>query len=113
MGWRAWARATCLLALLALVLPVGGSLFNHDTDTRYPLRGKHRTLACTNCHTGLLYRQKTASDCYGCHRQDDKHQGSLGRECASCHTERDWKERAKFNHGKTAFPLLGRHADTE
>lgn len=90
-----------------------GSLFNHDTETRYPLRGKHRLLACTNCHTGPLYRQKTASECYACHRQDDKHQGSLGRECASCHTERDWKERAKFDHGKTAFPLLGRHADAE
>lgn len=87
--------------------------FDHDTDTRYLLRGRHRNAECTSCHTGTLYRQKLGTDCIGCHQADDKHRGSLGRECASCHTERDWKERAKFDHGKTAFPLLGRHVQAD
>lgn len=87
--------------------------FNHDTDTRYILRGGHRQAECGACHTGPLYRQKLATDCIGCHRSDDKHKGSLGRECASCHTERDWKERSRFDHGKTAFALLGKHLQTE
>ncbi|MBX3619242.1 MAG: cytochrome C [Rhizobacter sp.] len=87
--------------------------FDHDTDTRYALRGKHRAAACTDCHTGPLFRQKLATECYACHRKDDKHQGSLGRDCASCHSERDWKERAKFDHGKTRFPLLGKHLQAD
>lgn len=92
-GTKAWKPAT----------------FNHDTDTRYALRGKHRGAACGDCHTGPLQKQKLASDCIGCHRQDDKHRGTLGTQCESCHSERDWKERGRFDHGKTAFALLGKH----
>lgn len=94
-GTKAWKPAT----------------FNHDTETRYALRGKHRTTACDACHTGHLYKVKPATDCIGCHRKDDKHQETLGRDCASCHTEKSWKETAKFDHGRTDFPLLGKHAD--
>jgi len=87
--------------------------FNHDTDTRYPLLGKHHGARCESCHTGPLYQQKLSTTCVDCHRNDDKHKGSLGTVCGSCHTERSWKEPPKFNHGKTAFPLLGRHADVQ
>jgi hypothetical protein len=88
------------------------STFNHDTDTKYTLRGKHRSARCGDCHTAPLYKAKLASDCWSCHQKDDKHKESLGRDCGSCHTERDWKERAKFDHDRTDFPLLGRHAET-
>jgi len=30
------------------------STFNHDTDTKYTLRLKHRNVACKDCHTGPL-----------------------------------------------------------
>lgn len=87
------------------------STFNHDADTTYQLRGKHRSTACTACHAVNPYRVTLAADCISCHKKDDKHKGTLGTDCASCHTERDWKEKARFDHDRTAFPLLGRHAD--
>jgi len=87
--------------------------FNHDTDTKYVLRGKHRSTACTVCHTAHLYRVKLSPDCYACHEKDDKHKETLGKDCGSCHGERNWKESAKFNHDATSFPLLGKHAKTE
>lgn len=96
-GTQSWTRTT----------------FNHDTDTRYALRGRHRQVECTSCHTGALFKQKLAAECVACHKKDDKHQGTLGTQCASCHTERDWKEKARFDHAKSAFPLLGQHAQAE
>ncbi len=87
--------------------------FNHDTDTKYVLRGKHIKTGCTSCHTGHLYKVKLSQECYACHKKDDKHKESLGKNCGSCHTERDWKEKAKFDHDKTDFPLLGKHARVE
>jgi hypothetical protein len=87
------------------------STFNHDTDTRYALRGKHRGPPCTGCHTGNLYKVKLAQECVSCHKKDDKHKGTLGTDCAACHTEADWKGKSRFDHARTAFPLLGKHAD--
>ncbi len=89
------------------------STFNHDTDTKYVLRGKHVKTRCADCHTGHLYKVKTPTDCYSCHKKDDKHKETLGKDCGACHTERDWKEKAKFDHDKTDFPLLGKHADAK
>jgi len=89
------------------------SSFNHDSDTKYALRGKHRNTACTDCHTGPLYRAKLSQECYACHKKDDKHKETLGKDCGSCHTERNWKEPAKFDHNATSFPLLGKHAKTD
>jgi Class III cytochrome C family len=89
------------------------SSFNHDTDTKYALKGKHRSTACVDCHTGHLYRVKLSPECYACHKKDDKHKETLGKDCGSCHTERNWKEMAKFDHDATSFPLLGKHIKTE
>ncbi len=87
-------------------------LFDHDRDTKYPLRGKHRQVKCESCHTGHLYRDKLQTDCIACHRKDDKHLGTLGDSCADCHTERNWKE-TRFDHNKTRFPLRGKHDQIE
>jgi hypothetical protein len=93
------------------------SAFNHDADTKYALRGRHRSTKCADCHTGHLYRDKVGSACIDCHKKDDDgakgHKGSLGRDCAACHVESGWKEKAKFDHDKTRFPLLGKHIDTK
>lgn len=82
--------------------------FDHDANTHYPLRGRHRGIACERCHTGNLYRDKTPTQCIACHRKDDKHEGTLGEACGNCHTERNWKE-TRFDHDKTRFPLRGKH----
>ena len=84
--------------------------FNHDTDTKYALRGKHSATACTKCHTANLYRVKLNQECAVCHQKDDKHKESLGKDCGSCHGERSWREPAKFDHDVSSFPLLGKHA---
>ncbi len=90
------------------------STFNHDTDTKYKLLGKHKDTGCKTCHTGHLYKVKTRTDCYSCHKKDDKHKDTLGRDCASCHNERSWKDEGrKFDHDRTSFPLLGKHVTTE
>ncbi|MDP1693832.1 MAG: cytochrome c3 family protein [Burkholderiaceae bacterium] len=100
-GAKAWKPAT----------------FNHDTETKYALVGKHRSAKCADCHTGHLYKDKIGTTCIDCHRRDDDglkgHKGSLGRDCAACHSERGWKEKGRFDHDKTKFPLLGKHVDTK
>jgi hypothetical protein len=85
------------------------SRFNHDRDTRFVLRGKHRPAECKACHTGTLFKDKTGSACVDCHRKDDKHEGRLGAECQACHVETDWKQTSRFDHDRTTYPLLGQH----
>ena len=91
--------------------------FKHDTDTRYALRGKHRTATCDSCHTGTgsnsLYRDKLGSACADCHRKDDKHEGKLGTACVACHDERGWKETTRFDHNQSRFVLRGAHVRAE
>jgi hypothetical protein len=94
------------------------STFSHDRETKFALNGKHRDTGCRDCHTGPLYKTRTPTDCYSCHKKDDKHKDTLGRDCGSCHTESSWKDKAnpggtKFDHDKSSFPLLGKHAKVE
>lgn len=95
----------------ARIAAVDEKTFDHRL-TDFMLRGGHADLkvACRDCHkTGVKWRE-APSDCYTCHRSDDTHKGALGKDCASCHTERDWKE-TRFDHAKTKFPLTGKHVD--
>lgn len=87
-------------------------VFNHDRDTKYPLRGKHVQAKCTACHTGNIYKDKVPTVCNNCHARDDKHRGQLGKRCESCHNESKWTT-ARFDHGLSRFPLLGKHARVE
>ncbi|MEK7237809.1 MAG: cytochrome C, partial [Nitrospirota bacterium] len=48
-------------------------LFDHDHDTKYPLKGKHRTTRCESCHKGHLYKDPTPVACFACHKKDDTH----------------------------------------
>ena len=84
-------------------------LFEHDRDTTYRLRGYHQRTKCESCHKGSLYRDKTPTDCYSCHKKDDIHHASFGEKCEKCHTEQQWKA-PPFNHDRdTKYPLLGQH----
>jgi hypothetical protein len=84
--------------------------FNHDKDTKFPLRGAHARVKCDTCHTGDLYRDKLGTACVSCHRKDDRHDGQQGARCEQCHGEDNWRRIASFDHDLTRFPLIGRHA---
>ena len=84
--------------------------FDHG-NTGFPLRGRHKKVACDQCHEDEKKAAQGALEgCRACHR--DPHRGRLGEECADCHTEEgfDRTEKARARHNRTGFPLTGRHA---
>jgi len=91
------------------------SIFNHDKETKYLLKGKHRETKCDACHLpekGPIYKTKLENTCIACHKKDDKHKGQLGNKCESCHDEKKWKD-APFDHNKSRFALTGSHGKVE
>jgi hypothetical protein len=88
------------------------TLFDHDRETDFPLRGKHAETECTACHKGDLNRDKLKRACYACHRKDDAHKGKQGQKCGDCHNEKDWRDGVLFDHDLGRFPLIGMHAAT-
>jgi hypothetical protein len=90
--------------------------FDH-ARTRYPLRGRHASVQCGECHDparGGAERPEFAT-CGACHK--DAHAGTAtlaGRavDCAACHDERGF-DRSTYtaaNHAESLYPLAGRHA---
>ncbi|MBI5903424.1 MAG: cytochrome c3 family protein [Deltaproteobacteria bacterium] len=80
----------------------------HNTQTRFPLIGKHTDTPCEKCHTNKRYKSKD-DKCADCHK--DVHKGKFKEECGSCHTQVDWAPR-KFDHRKmTGYALGGVHND--
>ncbi len=94
------------------------ALFNHDKDTKYVLKGKHKQAKCDGCHQpafGNIYQHKLDTKCFSCHKKDDQekgHKGQLGEKCEDCHDEKQWKG-VKFDHNKSKFPLVGSHVKVE
>jgi hypothetical protein len=95
--------------------------FNHDS-TKYPLTGRHDSVACTGCHPvarspdqGIdpAFPALKFGQCSACH--SDPHQGRLGAQCADCHVTTGFGDRGPkgFNHARTRYPLEGRHAGVE
>jgi hypothetical protein len=105
--------------------------FNHQ-KTDYPLLGKHRDVACAKCHpsntderfvatafpkprapTFMQMKPVEFKSCESCH--DDPHKGSLGANCAGCHSEAGWKiiktakDQSTAFHDHTRYPLRGGH----
>jgi len=89
--------------------------FDH-TKARYPLTGAHLQVACQTCHTpgpdgAARYTGLKFEHCTSCHT--DPHHGAFKQGCESCHTTRGWSKTAaavEFDHSKTKYPLLGKHA---
>jgi hypothetical protein len=95
--------------------------FDHDR-ARYRLSGAHRTVDCEKCHRTernssghwVRYTSLSFGKCTSCH--EDPHGGGMGPECTSCHTTSGWKKldrstfERRFDHAKTDFKLVGRHA---
>ncbi len=77
--------------------------------TDYPLKGRHKTLTCAQCHRAGEKFRAAPTACVSCHGRNDPHKGKLGKDCAACHGEGGWKP-AKFDHAATRFPLMGAHA---
>ena len=88
--------------------------FDHS-KTKYPLLGKHKTVACEDCHRrGDFKEQIPFADCMDCHK--DYHGGQFlkragGAECAVCHTVDGFKPSTFTvkDHEATKYPLEGRH----
>ncbi len=95
--------------------------YNHNR-TKYPLKGKHRRLSCTQCHKPDIgikrlfsdYKQAPDYDCDLCH--EDKHEGRFGDRCSKCHTETSFAKiegLSGFDHNVTSFPLIGQHMQVD
>lgn len=84
--------------------------FNHDTMTRFSLKGAHARIQCEGCHTAPAQDLKLSTECASCHASDDVHQGALGPGCSRCHDVENWKSGVRFDHDLTRLPLLGKHS---
>lgn len=83
--------------------------FDHTAKTGYTLTGAHANVRCAGCHVEERYAS-TPKTCISCHAADDKHKGTNGRECQSCHTTAKWSE-VRFDHfAASKFALTGGHA---
>lgn len=82
--------------------------FNHNRETRYPLRAMHEKVECRLCHTRLVFRD-TATRCVECHA--DIHRRQFGSDCEQCHSVRGWQVGAQsVRDHSPRFPLMGAHA---
>jgi len=73
--------------------------------TGFALEGAHASVPCAECHEGAQTPgsyQGAPRRCYGCHAEDDEHEGAYGRDCGSCHTAAAWDD-VTFKHD--VFPL--------
>jgi hypothetical protein len=93
------------------IAPFDKDKFDHK-KTNFELKDSHSKVECKDCHKPGLKFREAHTVCVACHKKDDKHKGSLGDKCENCHTEKKWKD-VKFDHSKTNFPLLGKHADVK
>ncbi|MBI3449524.1 MAG: hypothetical protein HY049_11500 [Acidobacteria bacterium] len=92
----------------------------------WPLEGKHASIKCAECHQPKFRVSKSAGlapdgpghdhgwlglerECASCH--EDVHRGALGADCAHCHGMDRWKPVASFDHGRTTYPLSGKHSE--
>ncbi len=97
--------------------------FDHDIDSKFSLKGKHKSVKCVDCHSPIrgkfvdfakerhpVIRYKPlASNCSDCH--SDYHGGQLSKDCKSCHSEEGWKQ-THFDHDiDSKFSLKGKHAE--
>jgi hypothetical protein len=84
--------------------------YDHEAKAHFPLIGTHSTVDCHACHTSPVGAPKLPTACVGCHRADDVHRGTMGDKCETCHVATGWKDKVRFDHDMTRFPLVGLHA---
>src|SRR3989440_5202391 len=92
--WRRPARST-------------PALFDHN-KTKYPLRGMHEKVQCTQCHVKPIFTD-VGKNCQDCHA--DIHQRKMGTDCAQCHSVLGWNNAVQqVKDHQNRFPLFGAHA---
>lgn len=90
--------------------------FDH-AQTRFPLTGAHQRVGCVKCHTAGAdgqprYAGIAFGTCAACHA--DVHKGEFKQDCSGCHSTATWKQspfETRFDHAKTAYPLVGKHLE--
>lgn len=91
--------------------------FNHD-KTKYPLIGKHKEVACKECHK-KGNEQLSFARCTDCHK--DYHEGDFSlpkggvMDCNECHSTMEnfsWTSYGMDDHQKSSYPLEGAHMAT-
>ena len=89
--------------------------FNHNTYTKFQIRGKHIGIECKTCHTNG-YRGRS-TDCVSCHLKDyesavfPKHaESNFSKNCQNCHNEKSWKPSTINHNVDTPFPLMAGHS---
>jgi len=81
--------------------------FDHN-KTRYPLRGMHTSVGCTDCHTKPVFTN-VSNKCADCHA--DLHRGQFGSRCEACHTVKGWLVSLQsIREHQNRFPLVGAHS---
>jgi hypothetical protein len=92
---------------------VKGASFDHER-TRYPLRGRHRQVACERCHTTRTAGKLAFGACRDCHA--DYHQGAFAKiegkgACEACHSVEGFSPSSYTmeKHARGDFPLGGAH----
>jgi len=84
--------------------------FDHN-QTKYPLRGMHTSVACTECHVKPVFTN-VGQRCQDCHA--DIHKRQLGANCEQCHTVRGWQVSIRqIQQHNNRFPLTGAHATVD
>ena len=96
--------------------------FNH-AKTKWPLEGKHKQVACRECHFTENAKNKSQitqkfmdldTDCVACHKNvhGDKFSINGVTDCVRCHVTTSWLPE-NFNHDTTNFPLEGKHKEVD
>jgi hypothetical protein len=81
--------------------------FDHN-KTKYPLRGMHEKVQCTQCHIKPVFTD-VGKNCQDCHA--DIHRRKMGTNCAQCHTVLGWQiATQQIKDHQNRFPLFGAHA---
>lgn len=92
----------------------------HGSNSTFPLRGEHNSLACVECHQvpeGAKLAEAcfkgTGKTCEQCHT--DPHAAQFTQDCQTCHSEQGWKGRWLVDaHGpSSSYPLRGKHATVD
>lgn len=86
----------------------------------FKLTGGHIAVACIDCHKPLRENGPVSYhfdnlSCTTCHQ--DPHRGQFAKRmaegrnqgCVVCHSTKEWKDVAGFDHSKTTFTLKGAH----
>jgi hypothetical protein len=75
-------------------------VFDHDSQTKFPLTGAHSDLQCVACHRTEARAASSKADgylaastrCRSCHLSESPHDDAYGRDCERCHVDTSWKQ---------------------